>query len=120
MAIYDNLGEQNKKSSNFATLWTNTNVSNNFSAQTITLSESMLNFDLIIIEYKVSVSIDAYASEVISPGKNAYLNMSGVTNFGRRILNYESETTIVVDSCTWNDSTNNSYLLPHKVYGIKF
>ena len=100
-------------------LWTNTTPTNAFSKQTINLDLSA--YDGVIIEYRESTS-NNNISAVIKAAKGSFNNFGGGygsdTGKARNILSVNNNG-ISFDSAIGNEGTNNSILIPLKIYGYK-
>ena len=109
-------------------LWQNASPASNFAAQTVTLSESMSNFDLIII-YALNYHEESSAVQPFSLpsimhyglGPNSCMMFSrrgGSTDSVFRMVILESETVVSFSAGTRNTSTDNGYLVPYAILGI--
>lgn len=114
------------------TLWTNSAPTNDFSAQTVTLSDSIQNYKAIRIYYRISKTVsDTYyvdfPKELVLNSLNANdkPNMviaainSNLTYI--RIIRYDSNTTYEIkDAYRINASgTQNAAVIPTKICGLK-
>ena len=105
-------------------LWSNSNLTTNFSSQTITLSDSLNNYDFYEIIYKQNTT----AQRMMSTGKipstyGTILNTTiGYIHF--RPVNYASTTTLEIANnmsvmTLGTTTTDNSFNIPYKVIGYK-
>jgi hypothetical protein len=112
-------------------LWENSAPTSAFSAQTITLSDDITNYDELKVIYRAStsdtdtkyvkISVDNFLKPMSGSFKQfgfygAYNNASWC-----RVANYDSDTSIRFgDGCgVKGTSTNNSTVIPIKIIGIK-
>ena len=112
-------------------LWTNASPTSSFTAQVITLSESIDNYDFIKLEYRRTTS-DATICKVltdVSSWRNIYNWIDSAGNANNRMTvqmnisgsNYVRATTCKdATSVSFGSSSNNSYVIPNKVIGCKF
>lgn len=115
------------------TLWTNSSPTSAFSEQTITLSDSLANYDYIKFVSKFSTSSDDMGSEIVdyntfktlSPYPYHFYPVLGANpttsySTGRFII-YDSDTQITIGSNSRLNSTGveNSYNIPFKIIGLK-
>ena len=110
-----------------AKLWKNSDPSQSFAAQTVTLSNSLRNYDFLWITYFFSSSTQTMdsrlylVSDLLDEGYTAGLRVSASSNnrVGGRTLTTPTDATVDFGSATYNGNTNNSYVIPAAVYGIK-
>lgn len=107
---------------NMVLLWTNPSPTNNFNAQSINVDLS--NYDaLLIIYYYGTQSSNRVELSSLLPVNNItkYICISSGTNVtGGRKLSYDSSTKkITFESASYNNATNNSYIIPVYIYGLK-
>ncbi len=116
-------------------LWENSSPSSSFAAQSVTLSDDWSNYDFILISYIFSTGTQDYATLVIpmdnAHGKDWAMRVGAGSNNrnGGRQANFVQTGTggipsghgdrISFGAATYNTSTNNSYVIPAAVYGIK-
>ena len=116
-------------------LWTNPSQSTNFSAQTLTLSDDIDNYDFIKLTWKssttVSIEADVYwevsdvknFSEVNDEPQGAICSKapSGSYRYARRIY-YVSDTQLGISGCSviGAASSNEALVIPVKVSGMKY
>lgn len=108
-------------------LWTNTNMTSNFATQTITLSDSIENYDFYEIVYKVEKGTDMYVSSGKTPTN--LTNKTSCTYAGylifREIFTISGTSLTFNNGCYYNQygsdtySSANNYLIPYKVIGYK-
>ena len=118
------------------TLWTNPNPSASFGEQSVTLSDSILNYDYIKIEWAETTSaltnkssIMASASEFTkykNPNNNAHTVCPGLYGRGAsimyaRFIAYTSDTQIFFQNAVRLNSSgvDNTSTIPLNVYGVK-
>lgn len=112
-------------------LWTNPNPSSVFAAQTITLSDSLNNYDEIKVVYKEvysAVKTKEFTIKISDWLRSDYGNTSFIfgiysyTNYAWcRQFTYSTTTSISVSTCYRlnNQSNNGNCSVPIKVIGIK-
>ena len=109
------------------TLWTNPSPNSAMSAQTLTLSESMANYDYIMIEYYFNVADCSNSNVFIFSIKNINYS-SGFVNYfdlhfgsnGFRRYNIVANNQVAFETASYdNSSILNKILLPQKIIGIK-
>lgn len=114
-------------------LWTNPSPSSNFSAQTITLSQSMSDFDMLRFEIRTHVSSPTTSKSIYVPlsyfnstssGANAYKLVLGVyqfTNLYARETYKSSDTQIYISEARRLNAsgTSTDQTIPYKIYGVK-
>ena len=128
-----------------ATLWTNTSPSNDFAAQTITLNDSIQNFDLIEIHFKATKAagspegsvvyhvsdIVKYKGEQITSSNDClYMVLGGRVSAGywcSRPILYVDDTSFNVRTCgrlgnpgVAQPDNVTSALIPVSITGIKY
>lgn len=106
-------------------LWTNPNVNNSFAGQTVTLSESLANYDSYEILYRQSSSVDRIMSTGILPvGHGCFMA------FPLSLNNYRGTSeTVSGNTLTFLDAyhaqadgswlTDNSLVIPRNIIGYK-
>ena len=108
-------------------LWSNSNTTSSFSAQTVLLSESMSDFDYLLISYAFSTSSQDFSTQLI-PVSEIYddarefslrINAATYNRTGARNLTAISDTEIKFLAASYNTSTANGYVIPANIYGIK-
>lgn len=114
------------------TLWTNPSPSSSFSAQAVTLSESMYNFDFIKIYFRYSTSDNSEWSVLYTPGgivgetvaigARKY-NSSSINDMRYRAASGTTNSSISftnsVQHTSSSQTTSGAYIIPTYVYGIK-
>ena len=112
------------------TLWTNPNLSNDFSSQTITLANDNYDYAIMICAGRTN-ELDTQVSFFFEKGTAPILNYVltstdaaySVENICRRVL-YTNNTALNIGNCTYSLTANagvvaNNLLIPYKVIGIK-
>ena len=114
-------------------LWTNSSLSSSFSAKEITLSGSASSYDFLLIDYIFSTSAQDHATLMVAVADLAVVgreyslrinaatyNRTGARNFrfvySGSTINY---TKLYFAGASYNTSSNNGYVIPYKIYGIK-
>ena len=114
------------------TLWSNPNPSSSFSAQTVTLSQSMANFDYIRIRFQYSTSnteqwnviysVAGLDGNTVSMGARKY-DSSSINDMRYRAVNGASNTTVAftnsVQHTSSSQSTSAAYIIPYSIEGLK-
>lgn len=114
-------------------LWTNSNPTNNFVTQTVTLSDAITNYDYIKIvvlqstddatEYSTIVKTsDFITSSLAANSPISYSVYSSSTGYRyARIIYYVSDTSVGISSgfAIHRDALNNSLAMPYQIIGIK-
>ena len=111
---------------NQVTLWTNPSPTSSFAGQQITLNDSLENYNYIEVLYKRSANSTQYGvSGRIPKGYDFQVNMSS-NYFYWRTVAINSNTKITFGDCRYftsyglnPDSTQNSTMIPYKVFGYK-
>lgn len=104
-------------------LWENTNNTNEFPAQTITLSDSVSNYDYYEVEYGdygagASESILYYSSKVKSNGNNG-VRLSSIGSYTYYRKGYPNGNTFVFDDAYYGSTKKNINCIPFKIIGYK-
>lgn len=108
-------------------LWSNGSPTSSFSAKTVTLSDSIENYDFLLFEYLFGTSVLRYYSVLVLasgfPSNSINIDLafnSGAANrTGSREATIASTTTVTFGSGSYNAATNNAYGIPTAIYGIK-
>lgn len=107
-------------------LWQNPNPTDIFAAQTITLNETLANYDFVEVLYRN----DANGTVTMSTGQvlptvPTYARLAASVNMVRQI-NFNNTSKVVInnggyyDSFNSSDKINNRVLIPLAIYGIKY
>ncbi len=108
-------------------LWENSDLTQDFASGTITLSSG--DYDLLLCIALAEKGTANEISVIVQAGKAVYLNFghTGSDHIAmcERILAYTDSTHLSAGNCTraYGDAspaTNNSFILPAVIYGIKF
>lgn len=107
------------------TLWTNPNaLTTDFTSQTITLSDSIANYDHVIIIWKQATTDDQMKGDIFYPNLGYGIEIGyskGSTNrVGSREINYDSATTLSISSGYYNAAQNDAACIPYKIIGYKY
>ena len=113
-------------------LWTNSVLDNEFSGQTVTLSETIRNYDYVRAYFRATRSINQTFSILFPVNEFIYANSQTNTfkpsvdfnlNTGRydRCLMYVSDTSINISNSYQvnHETTNNNVLIPIQITGVK-
>lgn len=118
------------------TLWTNTSPSSSFSAKEININDHDVGadvYDFLLIDYIFSTSAQDHStllvavSDLAVTGREyslrinaASYNRTGARNFrfvySGTTINYAK---LYFAGASYNTSSNNGYVIPYKIYGIK-
>ena len=121
--VNNNANEFNNYQKNKIVLWENSDTTTNFETQTITLSESIENFNY----YTVLFYQAANSNLTISASAKAGDGIRAIT-IGGALINYRDVTSISGTSCTFSNttaystyagtgSTANQRLIPYRIIG---
>jgi len=106
-------------------LWENASVAS-FAEQTITVSENVENYDFLIVEAMFSVADQYSITNILTVkatggSKNRRIGITSGSNnrVGNRDITDISSNTIKFGAASYNSSTNNTYVVPYKIYGVK-
>ena len=102
-------------------LWTNASPSSAFAAQTLDSSDGISDlseYDSIAVVYKMSTSSNQYFEErCLLGGRLTASALYSATSFVYRFIN--SSMSEIYVSAPAGASTDTSYIIPYKIYGIK-
>lgn len=98
-------------------LWTNSNPTTAFAAQTISLDLS--DYDIIEMKYQRTISEQSTLTIIIHLGERGVAYYINGTVIGDRRVDV-STTGISILDCYSNNTVNNEFLIPLKIYGIKY
>ena len=100
-------------------LYTNTNLTSNYTAKTVLSGEVSDYFDEIEIYYKFSTGVDVIKSAKVPYGKSGHLSCPaiGSNNNGGRLVTFNA-TSVTFDGGQYNGNSNNAYAIPWKIIGI--
>lgn len=105
-------------------LWENPDPSSRFTAQTVSLAGDLRHYDLVLVEYVYSTSLQNVWSKMFRA--SAVLNGTCVlpindtnTSTGRRAFSAPDVASLAFTAATFGGSTANSQIIPVYVYGIK-
>ena len=110
-------------------LWENASPISSFAAQTITLPEDVENFDFLLISTHFSAAnpyvnmsvVPVHASSANAQCSNRRLGiLSGSNNrLGTRDITQLEGKIATFGAASYNSATNNDYIIPYIIYGIK-
>lgn len=105
-------------------LWDNPNVTSTFGAQTVTLSNGIKGFDLILVSYYFSTSYPYMRTQLFIAGdvmsescELTVASNNGAT--GKRRFTAPTDSTVDFTAATYSGSTSNGSVIPVAIYGIK-
>lgn len=112
---------------NMTALWTNSDTTSSFSAQDVTLSESIEDFDFILVGYVFSTSNQNYSSMMVPastlwPGGRSCdlrVNSGSYNRTGARTFYASDATTVHFNAASYNTNTANGYVIPEHIIGVK-
>lgn len=120
-------GSASKSAVTMTPLWTNSDITANFAAQNITLSESVNGYKMLYFDYVFSTSTAnhlacGYLVSLLKSGDNFSLPVTAFSNnrTGGRNLTLASDTEIAFSGASYNGSSSNAYAIPYHIYGVKF
>lgn len=99
-------------------LYTNSNPTNAFAAQNINLDNS--NYKLLLWLFYESTSAVNGKSAIFSKGSGVIMDEADAGHTYIRVATRVSDTQYSVGDCHKDNTTDNSLLIPYKVYGIDF
>lgn len=116
-------GNAQKSGARVDLLWSNSDPTSNFAAQTIDCDLSGYRFVSVLCNFgsasgnQYNVAMQTFPVDET----NKYLMISADNNRGgeRRFTYSIANKTITFASATYNSSTNNAYIIPIGIYGIK-
>lgn len=101
-------------------VWTNPDSTTSYGENTISIDLS--GYDFIYIVVRSAYNADTMMTWVWKIDGTRYrcdrAGTASSNNTGFRYIT-PSSSGIVCSACTYNGATNNQYLIPHQVYGIK-
>lgn len=102
------------------TIWTNSNPTTNFAAQTIQLSESLNNYEYYEILFRQSTNDGRIMSTGKIPvGNGTILHWNTANNFFRPTGTAVSGNTITFENGRMGNNNDNSFTIPLYVIGYK-
>lgn len=114
------------------TLWTNSSPTSNFSAQEVTLSDSISNYDYIEIVWRVSTSnstegaVMMPVSTFIDSGTSydkpkLSICVAATSALYARRVQYTSDTSVYITICykVGSSGTSGAYAIPLYIKGVK-
>lgn len=132
MSVIMQYGAKGKRPGNsggaFSLLWTNPSPTASFGAQEVTVGD-MSVFDCILIEYIFStdtpdLNARTYPVAFLLANPKVHgtlqINAAGNNRVGARSFELTSATTVHFGVAGYNGTaTNNGYVIPQRIYGIK-
>lgn len=106
-------------------LWENASPTSNFASQSITLPDLVTNYHFLLFEFVLSKDSDFLDSVLLPTSYGMYVGLrtSNAANGRagvRTITIITSGSSIAsVDSASYNGNTNNGYVIPIRITGIK-
>lgn len=104
----------------FVKLWENSSKTLEFAEQTLDLG--LTDYDMYIIVARTSTSISGTVNVICATGYTSRLQVnpdsSSTSTHPFRTITYSSGS-LKIGNCTASGSTNNAYLIPIFIYGIK-
>lgn len=104
------------------TLWSNSSSASSFAAQTISLSENILNYDFAWIQFRSKTTSSAYTSIFVPTSALALINI-GYSFFGGTLTSRGVSYSNSGNSLTFTDASNtavdNTLVIPNRIIGYK-
>ena len=100
-------------------IWENSSPTSSFSAQTVAMDLSEYNYLTLVFKYSTT---SAYYNTLAVPtdGLTYRVTIGNSQNSNNGIRNFTTSATgISFEAGYYNASSNNTYLVPYKVYGIR-
>ena len=114
-------GTKNRTGITFDIVWENPAPSSDFQSQTVAIDLS--DYDMVMIECKMSTSGTSRSEHFVRVGKMAIMAMQ---NLAGSAYTYKRQATVGTAGIAFTtgyrnttDNTGNSYLVPLVIYGIK-
>lgn len=98
-------------------LWTNTNPRVSFGEKTITIN-SLSDYDLIVLELCSYQGNERYGINTIITKETVALIIETTSSYGR-MVKAEGTGIHISNNTSQSGDTNNSSLIPYRIYGIK-
>lgn len=100
-------------------LWQNASIGSNFAAQTVSVDLTGYDFGLVFFRHNTSNSL--YVSRIFLVGYGSAVSLYfGDVGWGaHRDITSSSKSQVVFGNASANGVTNNGYLIPVKIFGIK-
>lgn len=104
-------------------LWENASPSSAFAPQTLTIA-NLSSYQRYTILYRFHTSLDMNLTESAEVGAGTIMNMCDAGSIYRRNVTYQANGLTISDMVGTKvsgavDVTDNKYLIPAKIYGIK-
>lgn len=121
------LGSGTRGGARISALWSNGDPSSNFAGQTVDLADDMRHYDFLWVTYMFSASAQNISSvlflvpDLLTNGYTAALriNAAAQNRTGARTFTTPTATTVTFGAASFNTATDNSYVIPAAIYGIK-
>lgn len=117
--------EKNVKENLVKILWSNSNPTNNFDAQTVSLNDDISNYDMYCVIFNQSTASTNQLTTGILPIGDTFVNMAINKNF-RRSLSVSGNSLTFSDTKEFStygevtQKTENAQLIPTYVIGFNF
>lgn len=111
-----------------ALLWSNSDTTSSFAAQTVNLSDSVLNYDFMLVTYAFSTGSQDFSSVLIPVSEiytnaaqyNLNINAGANNRTGNRKINVPTATTAAFGTGAFNGSaSSDGNVIPAAIYGVK-
>lgn len=121
-------GANSRGTSRKAELWSNSDPTSSFAAQTVNLSDSVTNYDFLLVTYAFSTGSQDFSSVLIPVSEiytnaaqyNLNINAGANNRTGNRKINVPTATTATFGTAAYNGSaSSNGNVIPLAIYGIK-
>ncbi|MBR2697524.1 MAG: hypothetical protein IKE76_02955 [Clostridia bacterium] len=102
-------------------LWENSAPSSNFAAQNVSVNLSAYKMFGIVMWYSTTTQDETPMNMYTVDEAPKYLMISGSNNRGgARVVTYDGTNgALSFADATYNSGTNNAYLIPLRIYGIR-
>ena len=99
-------------------LWTNSSTTSNFASQTVTVSQSVANFKLLLIAIVNSTSAQNSQFNIVNPGITNKVSNAGYSDNAIRTVTASGTSVTFSNAQHGSSSTANGYAIPYKIWGL--
>lgn len=105
-------------------LWENAKKTSTFGdgSDSVKVSLNLSSYGWVIIEYRLSIDNAGCRTKVVPVGPEGYYALE-VVSPSNNIVGYRAvtvrSTTVSFQDATYNAATNNNYIIPTKIYGLR-
>lgn len=107
----------------FTLLWENPNPGSSFAAQPISVDLTDYDLFAVIVRFSTGSDLDLPMEFFDKTSRQKTLTITSATSNrnGERYISYNAETKVITfGGASYNSSSNNNYVLPQKIFGVKF